>query len=112
MAWARAQRVDIDVEDQLAQMRDHQFATARSDWDATFRNWIRRASPAGARAAPGAPRETALARERREQFDAMTGGLASAKAPTAPAKRPASPAKGQESDDVYPHLPAPSRRLG
>lgn len=112
MAWARAERLDIDVEAELATMRDHQFATARSDWSATFRNWIRRASPAGARAAPGAPRETPLARERREQYEAMTGGLASAKRPTTTAKPPAAPPPGKEFDDEHPHLPAPTRRLG
>lgn len=30
------------LERSLTRMRDHEFATARSDWDAAFRNWVRR----------------------------------------------------------------------
>ena len=30
-----------DLERALTRMRDHEFRTARSDWDATFRNWVR-----------------------------------------------------------------------
>lgn len=30
-----------DLERALTRMRDHEFKTARSDWDATFRNWVR-----------------------------------------------------------------------
>lgn len=31
-----------DLQRSLAMMRDHEFAKPRKDWDATFRNWIRR----------------------------------------------------------------------
>lgn len=31
-----------DLERALTRMRDHQFAQAHSDWDAAFRNWVRR----------------------------------------------------------------------
>ena len=31
-----------DIERALTRMRDHEFSTARSDWDAAFRNWVRR----------------------------------------------------------------------
>lgn len=30
-----------DLERALTRMRDHEFKTARTDWDATFRNWVR-----------------------------------------------------------------------
>lgn len=33
-----------EIERELAKFRDHTFATARTDWSATFRNWIRRAA--------------------------------------------------------------------
>lgn len=38
----------VDLVAELEKFRDHEFATARSDWDATFRNWLRRATPARA----------------------------------------------------------------
>ena len=31
-----------DLERALTRMRDHQFAQAHTDWDAAFRNWVRR----------------------------------------------------------------------
>ena len=40
---ARERSVDFAIE--LAKFRDHTFSTARSDWDATFRNWLRNAKP-------------------------------------------------------------------
>lgn len=30
-----------EIADELAKFRDHTFGTARSDWSATFRNWLR-----------------------------------------------------------------------
>lgn len=33
------------IERELAKFRDHTFHTARADWSATFRNWLRKASP-------------------------------------------------------------------
>lgn len=30
-----------DLERALTRMRDHEFRSARQDWDATFRNWVR-----------------------------------------------------------------------
>ena len=38
---AKIEGVDFDRE--LAMFRDHTFGTARVDWDATFRNWLRSA---------------------------------------------------------------------
>lgn len=42
---ARERGVDIALE--LAKFRDHEFAQPKSDADATFRNWLRAARPAG-----------------------------------------------------------------
>lgn len=36
---------DVDLDAELAKFRDHEFAHAKSDWPATFRNWLRNASP-------------------------------------------------------------------
>ena len=33
-----------DIAEELAKFRDHTFGTARSDWSATFRNWLREAA--------------------------------------------------------------------
>ena len=42
---------DIDVERELAKFRDHTFRVGRTDWAATFRNWLResvdRSKPSG-----------------------------------------------------------------
>lgn len=42
-AWARAEAPWVDVDAETAKLRDHEFGKARSDWPATWRNWIRRA---------------------------------------------------------------------
>lgn len=36
---------DVDLDAELAKFRDHEFAHPRSDWPATFRNWLRSATP-------------------------------------------------------------------
>lgn len=33
-----------EISEELAKFRDHTFGTARSDWSATFRNWLREAA--------------------------------------------------------------------
>lgn len=44
-AWAEAERPNVNIDSATAAFRDHTFATARSDWPATWRNWIRREKP-------------------------------------------------------------------
>lgn len=48
---AEASAPGVNVARELAKFKDHTFKTARSDWPATFRNWLRdaadRAKPAG-----------------------------------------------------------------
>jgi hypothetical protein len=43
VAWAGTEAPGIDIGRETRKFRDHQFATARSDWPATWRNWIREA---------------------------------------------------------------------
>ena len=45
IAWAAAECPGVDVGAETAKFLDHTFATARTDWPATWRNWIRRATP-------------------------------------------------------------------
>lgn len=48
------------VFDELEKIRDHEFAAARSNWSATFRNWLRRAAERNPDGRPGAdPKLTA-----------------------------------------------------
>jgi hypothetical protein len=42
-AMALAEIPDLDVEREIAKFRDWEFKTARSDWAATWRNWVRKA---------------------------------------------------------------------
>ncbi|MBP8145965.1 MAG: YdaU family protein [Inhella sp.] len=87
LAWARHEHPGVELEHELAKFRDNTFRTPRSDWDATFRNWIREASDRwkarnGQRVA-GAP-ATAGAREaarKAARVAEMTGGLLREAAP-------------------------------
>lgn len=48
-----AAELGADMDRELAKFRDHTFRTPRSDWDATFRNWLRDArSTNGTRGSP------------------------------------------------------------
>lgn len=60
--WAAEACPGVDIEKQTAAFRDHQFKDAHTDWEATWRNWIRRASTFGQQRAntPAAPRARAF----------------------------------------------------
>ena len=50
LAWAKAERPDVDARREVGNFRDYWAAKAgqagtKLDWDATFRNWIRNARP-------------------------------------------------------------------
>lgn len=47
--WAGREFPAIDLERETAAFRDYTFAASRSDWPATWRNWIRKARPANGR---------------------------------------------------------------
>lgn len=42
-AWASTATPGVDLDAETAKFRDHEFAKGRSDWLATWRNWIREA---------------------------------------------------------------------
>lgn len=44
-AWAAKECPAIDIDRETAVFRDYTFAASRSDWPATWRNWMRRAKP-------------------------------------------------------------------
>ena len=46
-AFALSALPDIDVETEVARFRDHQFRDPKSDWDGTWRNWIRTCKDTG-----------------------------------------------------------------
>lgn len=52
LEWARKERPELNPEYELEKMRDTHFKIARSDWNATFRNWIRNANGNGRPPAP------------------------------------------------------------
>jgi hypothetical protein len=41
LAWASANGI-LDLHRQTESFKDHEFATAKTDWQATWRNWMRR----------------------------------------------------------------------
>lgn len=46
-AWAASETPGLDLDRETAKMRDHEFATARKDWPAVWRNWLRTAAERG-----------------------------------------------------------------
>lgn len=44
IAWAAAKHPGIDLQGELEAMKDWEFKVAHSDWNATFRNWVRTAA--------------------------------------------------------------------
>lgn len=41
--WTREHCPDVDFDHEIAVLRDHEFKTPYSDWDAVIRNWMRKA---------------------------------------------------------------------
>ncbi len=48
LEWAWAEAPGVNVTAETAKFLDHTFATAKTDWMATWRNWIRKATPIAA----------------------------------------------------------------
>lgn len=44
IAWSKAECPGVSIQAETAKFRDHTFATPRSDWAGTWRNWMRRAA--------------------------------------------------------------------
>lgn len=80
-AWAAENAPLVDAEAELAKLRDHTFATARSDWPGTFRNWLRKAQESAERNRPrNGHDEPEWRREQRERNEAFLGPYAKRKA--------------------------------
>lgn len=47
LPWALAELPDLDAEAEAAKFRDYEFAKPRTDWPATWRNWIRTCKSSG-----------------------------------------------------------------
>jgi hypothetical protein len=70
LAWAASECPNVDAEAETQKFRDHEFKNARSDWAATWRNWIRGAkdrmgSANGKNGSSGSPRVSAVERVKR-----------------------------------------------
>lgn len=64
-----------DLERALTRMRDHEFATGRTDWDATFRNWVRRDADQNPRKANGIrPHHNDAAQRSEDRMRRIIGG--------------------------------------
>ncbi len=48
-SWAEKERPGIDVDAETASFRDYTYASAKTDWPATWRNWMRKAKPGNGR---------------------------------------------------------------
>lgn len=74
IATMRAECPGVDIEAATRAFRDHEFKAARSDWDGTWRNWIRREQRDAPRG--GRPRPT--------RYEELMGQAASATPPAGP----------------------------
>jgi hypothetical protein len=63
-----ADNLHVDLTVELPKFRDHEFATAKSDWDAVARNWIRKAAELPRRAAASTTRRNMSAAEAAEEY--------------------------------------------
>jgi len=82
-AWAAEHTPAVDADAELAKLKDHTFATARTDWPGTVRNWLRKAQEDANERAQRAPRPAATTntepewrREQRERNEGYLGPAA------------------------------------
>lgn len=76
-----ARDLRIDLSSELDKFRDFEFRYGHSDWDATFRNWLRKAAEI-------TPRQT------RRTFDSVEDAITAYKASRAAAAEPIKPRLG------------------
>lgn len=62
-AWASANHPGVNLDLETQKFRDHEFGTVRSDWIATWRNWIRNAEGFGGSKAPSSPPKLVAGRD-------------------------------------------------
>ena len=67
-AWATEKFPHVDLERQTETFRDHEFGRAKTDWLATWRNWIRRSAEFGPRNGNGSGRPQQQAKPRLNQM--------------------------------------------
>jgi hypothetical protein len=82
LAWAKEKFPEVNEPLERERFVDYwrSRGEARKDWDAAYRNWIRKASEYGSRARPNGPASRtatidALNRERRERVSAQLSAL-------------------------------------
>ena len=82
-AWAAVNAPSVDADAELAKLKDHTFATARTDWPGTLRNWLRKAEEDAQDRARRTPKATTghqaepeWRREQRERTAAFAGSAA------------------------------------
>jgi hypothetical protein len=88
-AWAAENAPGVDADAELAKLKDHTFASARSDWAGTLRNWLRKAqedaearsqrSTRAAGAASSHAPEPEWRRDQRERNEAALGPFAASR---------------------------------
>lgn len=79
-AWAASEHPGVSVDRETASFLDHTFATARTDWPGTWRNWIRKAAGMNGIRNGAPPRQTATER-RISTIEALTGRSSSHERP-------------------------------
>jgi len=77
IGWAALKAPSVDLDSETEAFKDWEFKTARSDWPAAWRAWMRKA----AKDAKPKAGETAWQRSQRERAHEISGGLAAAKPP-------------------------------
>lgn len=88
-AWAAEHAPAVDADAELAKLKDHTFARARTDWPGTLRNWLRKAQEDAQerakrmpKASNGSQPEPEWRREQRERNEAFLGPAAARRSPT------------------------------
>lgn len=89
-AWAQAECPVVDLARETAKFRDHTFKTAISDWPATWRNWMRKASDY-AQPPRASPPETPYAAHMRQRVEQAAGSMAHIVAAKPPGQKPKEP---------------------
>lgn len=79
--WARSDVPLVDTGRETEIFRDHTWRTGISDWQAAWKNWMRKEQKRLAEKKAPQAVESTYRREKRERAEELTAGLASAKPP-------------------------------
>lgn len=80
--WAALECPTVDVNKATAKFMDYTFTSAKTDWVATWRNWLRKDAEQGS-PMPGKPSEPAWRRDARERMQAAVPSIAEKSSGTA-----------------------------